>query len=204
MTEAVELPEIQFLGCQIRIRQAPCHSSNNWKTKIICKLSHNSNALFGWSWFHDPGHQVGSRNCTLNDFSPGCKAKSPRSWPKRLLGIPSWEPNFFPKKNAEIGDCNTSKAFSVFFVQVFFSTKNSSKSCQQNGAQKNVQLLKSSETSKKVLSRNKVSKFLGEELGSKIPASWSWGAKSGWHLASRCCQETWSHLALEKDNSMEI
>ena len=67
---------------------------------------------------------------TLND-NAGCKAKSPRSWPKRLLGIPSWEPNFCPKKNAEIGDCKTSKAFSVFFVQFFFSTKNSSKAASK-------------------------------------------------------------------------
>ena len=63
--------------------------------------------------------------------TPGCKAKSPRSWPKRLLGIPSWEPNFCPKKNAEIGDCNTSKAFGGFFVQIFFSTKNSSKAASK-------------------------------------------------------------------------
>ena len=86
--------------------------------------------LFGWSWFHDPGHQVGAE-IDPQRKTPGCKAKSPRSSPKRLLGIPSWEPNFCPRKNAEIGDCKTSKAFSVFFVQFFFSTKNFSKAASK-------------------------------------------------------------------------
>lgn len=113
------------------------------KKKIIWEITQGTPFLVGVD-FMTQGIKL-DQKLTLND-NAGCKAKSPRSWPKRLLGIPSWEPNFCPKKNAEIGDCKTSKAFSVFFCAIFFQHQKFQQSCQQNGA-KNLQLLKSSETS---------------------------------------------------------
>ena len=48
VTEAVELPEIQFLGCQIRIRQAPLSFFQELEEKNHVG-NHTRNTLFGWS-----------------------------------------------------------------------------------------------------------------------------------------------------------
>lgn len=180
-----------------------CHSSNNWKTKIICKLSHNSNTflleLISW-----PRASSWIRNCTLNEKRRVARRKALGARRKGCWGFLVGSRTFSREKMQKLVIATPPRHLVVFCANLFQHQK-FQQSCQQNGA-RNVQLLKSSETSKKVLSRNKASKFLGEELGiSKIPdSSWSWGAKSGWHLASRCCQETWSHLAWKKDNSMKI
>lgn len=143
------------------------------------------------------------RNCTLND-SPRRQALGARR--KGGLGCLVGAQLSSPK----IRKCVIERppvCIWCFFGAILFH-KNSG-SCQQNWAKNCHEVFRNFVS----FSRNKVSRCLVDESIWNPDSSWSWELprffsnildvqSPGWHPASRCCKETWSHLA--KRTNMKI